>query len=158
MQETWIWFLGWEDPLEKGMAIHSSILAWRIPMDRRAWQAIVHRVTRVRHDLATKPLPPGYPGLSEWAQGVHKDPSKGKRKPGLSEKLWKQRLEWQNYWFWKGGSRGQGSWKGWSRLSPRSSGRSQPCTHHVGCPLRLTVNFCLQNCVRIHLCGVKTQR
>ena len=31
MQETWIWSLGWEDPLEKGMATHSSILAWRIP-------------------------------------------------------------------------------------------------------------------------------
>ena len=31
MQETLVWFLGWEDPLEKGMATHSSILAWRIP-------------------------------------------------------------------------------------------------------------------------------
>ena len=31
MRETWIRSLGWEDPLEKGMAIHSSILAWRIP-------------------------------------------------------------------------------------------------------------------------------
>ena len=31
MQETWIRFLGWEDPLEKEMATHSSILAWRIP-------------------------------------------------------------------------------------------------------------------------------
>ena len=31
MQETWVWSLGWEDPLEKGMATHSSILAWRIP-------------------------------------------------------------------------------------------------------------------------------
>ena len=31
MQETWVLSLGWEDPLEKGMAIHSSILAWRIP-------------------------------------------------------------------------------------------------------------------------------
>ena len=30
MQETWVWLLGWEDPLENGMAIHSSILAWRI--------------------------------------------------------------------------------------------------------------------------------
>jgi len=30
-------FLGWEDPLEEGMATHSSILAWRIPMDRGAW-------------------------------------------------------------------------------------------------------------------------
>ena len=31
MQETWVLSLGWEDPLEKGMATHSSILAWRIP-------------------------------------------------------------------------------------------------------------------------------
>ena len=31
MQETWVWSLGWEDPLEKGKATHSSILAWRIP-------------------------------------------------------------------------------------------------------------------------------
>ena len=31
MQESWVWSLGWEDPLEKGKATHSSILAWRIP-------------------------------------------------------------------------------------------------------------------------------
>ena len=31
MQENLVWFLGWEDPLEKGTATHSSILAWRIP-------------------------------------------------------------------------------------------------------------------------------
>ena len=31
MQETWVRFLGWEDPLEKGMAAHSIILAWSIP-------------------------------------------------------------------------------------------------------------------------------
>ena len=36
MQETWIPFLGREDPLEKGMATYSSVLAWRIPMDRGA--------------------------------------------------------------------------------------------------------------------------
>ena len=34
MQETWVRSLGWEDPLEESMATHSSILAWRIPMDR----------------------------------------------------------------------------------------------------------------------------
>ena len=45
MQETWVQSLRWEDPLEEGMATHSSILAWRIPMDRRAWQATVRRVT-----------------------------------------------------------------------------------------------------------------
>ena len=37
MQETWARSLGREDPLEKGMATHSGILAWRIPMDREAW-------------------------------------------------------------------------------------------------------------------------
>ena len=42
MQETWVQFLGWEGPLEKGMATHSSILAWRIPMDRGAWMGPVH--------------------------------------------------------------------------------------------------------------------
>ena len=30
-QETWVWSLGWEDPPKKGMAIHSSILAWELP-------------------------------------------------------------------------------------------------------------------------------
>ena len=45
VQETCVQPLGWEDPLEKGMEIHSSILAWRIPMDR-AWQAAVHGVAK----------------------------------------------------------------------------------------------------------------
>ena len=44
--ETWIGFLGWEDSLEEGMATHSSILAWRIPMDRGAWRATVHGVAK----------------------------------------------------------------------------------------------------------------
>ena len=39
MRETWVRSLSWEDPLEEGMATHSSILAWRIPMDREAWWA-----------------------------------------------------------------------------------------------------------------------
>ena len=38
MRETQVRSLGWEDPLEEGMATHSNILAWRIPMDRGAWQ------------------------------------------------------------------------------------------------------------------------
>ena len=41
MRETWVWFLGWEDPLEEGMATHSNILNWRIPRDRGTWQATV---------------------------------------------------------------------------------------------------------------------
>ena len=46
MQETWVRSLGWEDPLEEGMATHSSILAWRILKDRGAWQATVHGLAK----------------------------------------------------------------------------------------------------------------
>ena len=46
MQETQVQSLGGEDPLEEGMATHSSILAWRIPMDRGAWWATVYGVSK----------------------------------------------------------------------------------------------------------------
>ena len=46
MLETWVQSLGQEGPLEEGMATHCSILAWRIPMDRGAWQATVHEVSK----------------------------------------------------------------------------------------------------------------
>ena len=53
LQETPVQFLGREDPLEKGMATHSSILAWgRIPMDRGAWQATVHAVAKSQTRLS----------------------------------------------------------------------------------------------------------
>ena len=45
-RETWVWFLGQEDPLEKEIATYSSILAWSIPMDRGAWWATGHGVPR----------------------------------------------------------------------------------------------------------------
>ena len=45
-QETWLQSLGQEDPLEEGMATHSGILAWRIPMDRGALQATVYGVVK----------------------------------------------------------------------------------------------------------------
>ena len=71
MRETWVQSLRWEDPLEEGLATHSSVLAWRIPMDRGAWQAPVFLpgespwteepgglqsmgLQRVRHDWATQ--------------------------------------------------------------------------------------------------------
>ena len=50
--ETWIPSLHWEDPLEEGIATHSSILAWRIPKDRGAWRAIVHGVAKSRTRLS----------------------------------------------------------------------------------------------------------
>ena len=46
MWETWVRSLGWENPLEKGMASCFSILVWRIPKDRGAWLAAVHRITK----------------------------------------------------------------------------------------------------------------
>ena len=46
MQEIRVEFLGQEDTLEKGMATHSSILAWKNPMDRGAWQVTVYGVTK----------------------------------------------------------------------------------------------------------------
>ena len=52
VQETWVQSLDWEDPLEEGMATHSSILAWRMPIDRGAWQAAVHGVTKSRTQLS----------------------------------------------------------------------------------------------------------
>ena len=53
IQEISFLSLGWEDPLEKGMATHSSIVAWRIPMDRGAWQAMVHGVAKSQTRLST---------------------------------------------------------------------------------------------------------
>ena len=52
MRENWVQSLGREDPLEEGMATHSSILAWRIPVDRKAWWARVHGVPESRIRLS----------------------------------------------------------------------------------------------------------
>ena len=51
-QETQVPSQGWEDPLEKEMATHSSILAWGIPMDRGAWQDTVHGITKSQTRLS----------------------------------------------------------------------------------------------------------
>ena len=56
MRETWVRSLGWEGPLEKGMATHSSFLAQRIPMDRGAWWDTLHGVAKSQA------------WLSDWAQ------------------------------------------------------------------------------------------
>jgi len=52
MLETWVPYLHWEDPLEEGMATHSNILAWRIPVDRGTWRAAVHGVAKSRIRLS----------------------------------------------------------------------------------------------------------
>ena len=50
MQETWVRSLGWEDPLEKEMATHSSILVWRIPWMEEPGRLQSTRSQRVGHD------------------------------------------------------------------------------------------------------------
>ena len=53
MQETWVWPLGQEDSLEKEMATHSSILAWRIPWtEEPGWATLVHGVAKSRTRLS----------------------------------------------------------------------------------------------------------
>ena len=54
MQETWVWFLGQEDLLEKEMATHSSIFAWKIPWTEEP-DGQSMELQRVGHDLPTKP-------------------------------------------------------------------------------------------------------
>ena len=51
VQETCIQSLVLEDPLEQDMAAHTSILVWRIPMDRGAWRATVHGISKSRIQL-----------------------------------------------------------------------------------------------------------
>ena len=53
MQDTWVQTLGWEDPLEKGMVTHSSILAWRIPWTEEPGGLQTMGLQRVRHNRAT---------------------------------------------------------------------------------------------------------
>ena len=53
MQETWVRSLGWEDPLEKEMATHSSILAWKIPWMEEHGRLQSMGSQRVGHDLMT---------------------------------------------------------------------------------------------------------
>ena len=54
MWETWVQSLGWEDPQEEGMAIHSSILAWRIPMAEESGGLQSMGSQRVRHESLTR--------------------------------------------------------------------------------------------------------
>ena len=55
MRETWVPSPGWEDPLEEGVATHSAVLAWRIPMDRGAWWATVRKVAKSQTGLSDEP-------------------------------------------------------------------------------------------------------
>ena len=61
MRETWVWSLAWEDPLEEGMATHSSVLAWRSPWTEEPGGLQSMELQRLRHDWVTKH------STSQWA-------------------------------------------------------------------------------------------
>ena len=60
MHETWVRSLGQEDPLEEGMGTHSSILAWRTPMDRGAWWATMESPWSLKESDTTEQLSTGH--------------------------------------------------------------------------------------------------
>ena len=63
MRETWVWSVGWQDPLEKEMATHSSILAWEIPWTEEPGGLQSMGSKRVERDLASKPTNNPYSSL-----------------------------------------------------------------------------------------------
>ena len=64
--ETWVHSLGWEDPLKKGMATHSSALAWKIPWTEEPGKLQFTGSQRVGHDWATKPSIPSQRWRLGW--------------------------------------------------------------------------------------------
>ena len=60
MQEIQVQSIGWEDSLEKKMATHSSILAWKMFMDREAWKATVHGAVKSQTQLSTHMVVTGW--------------------------------------------------------------------------------------------------
>ena len=108
LQENWVQFMGWEDPLENGMATHSRILVWSIPWTEEAWQATVHGVARSWIWLSnyhTHPLTCGFPGGS-----AVKEICLQCRRPGFDPCVGK--ILWRRKWqstpvFFPGKSHGQ---------------------------------------------------
>ena len=72
MQETQIWSLGWEDPLEKDMATHSSILAWRIPWTEEPGRLQSMGLQRVGHNWACTHADTDLPLGMGWGRGMRR--------------------------------------------------------------------------------------
>ena len=98
MQETWVQSLGWEDPLEESMATHSSVLAWRIPMDRGAWRTTVMESRRVRHDTRrTMNVIMSMKGIGNfYHQPKRRNPTKDKKQHHLLNNSSKKRMIQKN--------------------------------------------------------------
>ena len=70
-QETWVWSLGWEDPVEKQMATHSSILAWRVAWAEEPGGQQFMGSPRVRHDWTTERTGTRDPAVLFFARSIN---------------------------------------------------------------------------------------
>ena len=99
MQDTWVWSLGWKDSLEEGMASYSSILAWRIPMDRGASQEsdMTEQLSCIYiiHIFYIYIYTHTY-WASLMAQEVNKLPAKRHRWCGFDP--WVKKISWRRKW------------------------------------------------------------
>ena len=106
--ENWVWSLSWEDSLEKEMATHSSILAWRIPRTEEPVGLQSMGLQRVGHDWVTSHTHKGSRGLPRWLSG--KESSCRCRRPGFCPCVGQipRRRKWQPIpGFFSGKSHGQ---------------------------------------------------
>ena len=88
MQESWVWSVGQEDPLEKGMATHSSILEWRIPWTEEPGGLQSKGLQRVGHKWATNPFTVSRCCLYErrsWGMGLRQESSTAETESPLQE-------------------------------------------------------------------------
>ena len=69
MRETWVWSVGWEDPLEEGMTTHSSVLAWRIPWTEEPGGLQSMGSQRLRYDWAKKHTYTHHIRVDHWSTG-----------------------------------------------------------------------------------------
>ena len=97
MQETWVWSLSQEDPLEKGMATHSSILVWRIPWteEHRGLQSM--GLQRVGHDWATSTFT-FHRGTTSLAFVIHLQPILNPCKTILNHNSWEGLVHSHPHW------------------------------------------------------------
>ena len=145
MQETLVWFLSWEDPLEKGMATHSSILAWRTPWTEEPGGLPSTESKRVGPNWATKHI-----GLPKW--NSHKESAcqcrRCKKRLGFDTCI--RKISWRRKWqttpvFLSGKSHGQRSLVGYSPWSCKESQLSNWAHRFISCNKWITVMQVVNN-------------
>ena len=93
-KETWVRFLGWEDPLGKEMATHSSILAWRIPCTEEPGGVHSMGLQRVRHNKMANTCLIGASQVAEWLRICLTMQEHGK----LTFNPWVGKIPWRSKW------------------------------------------------------------